>query len=73
MVQRAERSPQYCLGPMWTLYSPFRATLGLEQAAAASVPPCTPACARWPDGTACSLCCRLESEAVDSCHACTAA
>eukprot|EP01043_Picozoa_sp_COSAG02_P015331 COSAG02_NODE_651_length_18910_cov_12.561639_13_plen_57_part_00 len=27
MVQRAKRSPQYCLGPMWTLYSSFRATL----------------------------------------------
>ena len=43
MVQRAERSPQYCLGPMWTMYSSFRATLGLEQAPAASAPLCTPA------------------------------
>jgi hypothetical protein len=30
VVQRAERSPQYCLGPMWTMYSSLRATLGLR-------------------------------------------
>jgi hypothetical protein len=25
VVQRAERSPQYCLCAMWTMYSPLRA------------------------------------------------
>jgi hypothetical protein len=43
VVQRAERSPQYHLGPMWTMYSSFHATLGLEQPAAALAPLCTPA------------------------------
>ena len=72
MVRRAERSPQYRLGPMWTMYNSFRATLGLEQPAAALAPLCTPARAGRPD-TARLLCCRPESEAADSCHACTAA
>jgi hypothetical protein len=50
VVQRAERSPQYCLGPMWTMYSSLRATLGLEQAAVASAPLCTPVRVGRPDG-----------------------